>query len=189
MDKEFFEMMYRRLNVGLPFYLTYHNVSHTQYVLDKAIYLAKTEGCNEEELRLISVAALYHDAGFLIGMENHEEKGCRLVETELPEYGFSPEEIEKICGMIMATKTPQNPGNVLERILADADLFYLGTDQYFKMSSLLKKELLHLTPSLDEETWKQIQLNFLKIHHFHTDFGKSTLDPIKQKNVELVMAS
>lgn len=184
-----FEQMFQRLEDNLPTFLAYHNLEHTKYVLDKATFLGKIEGRSEGELNLISVAALYHDAGFLIGMDNHEEKGCRLVEAELPEYGFSPVEIEQICGMIMATKTPQNPGNILERILADADLFYLGTDHYFKMSGLLKKELLHLNPSLDDETWKQIQLNFLKIHHFHTDFGKNILDPIKQKNVELVKAS
>lgn len=181
--------MFQRLKKSLPSFLAYHNLEHTKYVLDKSIYLGKVEGCSDDEMNIISVAALYHDAGFLLGMENHEEKGCRLVETELPEYGFSTQEIKKICGMIMATKTPQNPGNALERIIADADLFYLGTDQYFIMSSLLKKELLHLNPSLEDETWKQIQLNFLKNHQYHTDFGKNILAPIKQKNVELIMAS
>ncbi len=188
-DLHLFEQMFQRLKHSLASFLAYHNLDHTKYVIDKAVFIGKAEECSDDELRLISVAALYHDAGFLIGMDNHEEKGCSLVQAELPEYGFSSDEIDRICGMIMATKTPQNPKNKLERILADADLFYLGTDSYFSLSSLLRKELLHLNPSMDDATWRQIQLNFLKIHQYHTDFGKNILDPIKQKNVELVMAS
>jgi len=186
MDSEFFEMMYSRLNAGLPPYLTYHNVPHTQYVLEKALYLGKTEGCNEEELRLISVAALYHDAGFLIKRENHEAHGCELVREELPREGFAPEEVETICGMIMATKVVQNPQNKLERILVDADLFYLGTADYFYFSGLLKKELLYFNPSLEEEEWRKIQIDFLTAHQYFTEYGQRYLHPVKMSNLKLI---
>jgi uncharacterized protein len=188
-NEEFFEKMYRRLDKGLPSYLTYHNVPHTQYVLDKAVFLAKKEGCNEKEIQLISVAALYHDAGFLIRRENHEALGCDLVREELPEMGFNSEEIVTICGMIMATKVVQNPQNKLERILVDADLFYLGTADYFHFSGLLKTELLHFNPSLDEVQWRNIQIDFLTAHRYYTGYGVQQLDPIKQKNIDLILVS
>lgn len=185
-NEEFFEKMYRRLYKGLPSYLTYHNVPHTQYVLDKAVFLAKKEDCNEDEIRLISVAALYHDAGFLIRRENHEALGCDLVRKELPKQGFNSEEIETICEMIMATKVVQNPENKLERILVDADLFYLGTADYFHFSGLLKTELLHFNPSLDEEQWRNIQIDFLTVHQYYTDYGKCCLHPVKMANLKLI---
>ena len=49
-----------------------------------------------------------------------------MAKEELPKFGLSEKDIELICGMIMATKIPQNPKTKLEKIIADADLEYLG---------------------------------------------------------------
>ena len=48
---------------------------------------------------------------------------------------------EQICGMIMATKIPQSPKNYLEQILCDADLDYLGRDDFYDIGGTLFKEL------------------------------------------------
>jgi uncharacterized protein len=187
--QQLFERMYMRLKDDLPSFMVYHDLQHTKQVIDNCIFLGNIEGCSEYELEMLSVAALYHDAGFLLGSESHEMKGCFLIKAELPPYGFNPEEIEQICSMVMATKTPQMPQTKLEQILADADLFYLGTDEYVYQRNLLKKELLHFNPKLKDEEWKEIQIDFLQTHVYHTEYGKTILAPIKQKNVESVWQS
>ncbi|UJP64336.1 HD domain-containing protein [Mongoliitalea daihaiensis] len=187
--QQLFERMFKRLKDDLPSFMVYHDLKHTKQVIDNSIFLGKMEGCTDYELDVLSIAALYHDSGFLLGSESHEMKGCFLIKADLPSYGFSSHEIEQICGMIMATKTPQSPHNKLEQILADADLFYLGTDQYVNQSMLLKNELIHFNPSLKDEEWKEIQVDFLETHVYHTDYGKTVLSPIKQKNLDKILRS
>lgn len=184
-----FENVYSRLENELPYFLYYHSPEHTKSVIERSIFLAKNEGLSEKEIELIKVAALYHDAGFLIGREDHETKSCELASKELPEYNFTRGEIKKICGMINATRIPQKTNNILEKVVADADLFYLGTKDYDYYSNQLFKELKHIRPDIDEDTWLQIQLDFLYSHSFQTKYGISVLEPVKQRNIEQLVNS
>lgn len=181
---DIFDSVHKRLENDLPDYLHYHDAEHTKGVIERSVFLAEKEGLSNPEIELIKVAALYHDAGFLIGRENHEEKGCKLASKELPEFDFSENQIETICGMINATRIPQETHNIYENIVADADLFYLGTDTYKYYSNKLYLELKHSNPDMTEKEWLKIQLNFLQAHSFHTDYAIKVLSPVKQKHLE-----
>lgn len=176
-----------RLRQDLPRYFTYHSAKHTEYVVKKAEYIARKEGVSEAEVLLVKTAALYHDIGFLKSAENHEEIGCEIVRTELAQNGFSDKQIEQICGMIMATKIPQNPQNLLERILADADLEYLATNNYSVVSNLLYFEIKHFNPKFTQEDWKSVQINFLKEHTYHTSYCKKYKAFRKRRNLEKLL--
>ncbi len=183
MDKnQIFDNVFSRLENELPHYLFYHSANHTKRVIDRAVFLAREAEFSDYDIELVKVAALYHDAGFLIGRKDHETKSCMLATKELPGYGFSKEEIKIICGMINATRIPQKTFNKYDKIVADADLFYLGTEDYDHYSNLLYKELEHIDPEIDEKKWFEIQLNFLNSHQFHTPYGINVLAPVKQKN-------
>lgn len=186
---QIFENLHRRLEEYLPHYLHYHSANHTKYVIEKCEFLARQEGLSQYEIELIKVAALYHDAGFLVGRKDHETKSCNLASQELPEFNFTKKEIKLICGMINATRIPQKTHNNYENVVADADLFYLGTEDYNFYSNQLYKELKHFNPELDEYEWYQIQFDFLKTHRFHTKYGKKVLEPIKQINFKNLVAS
>jgi len=96
------------------------------------------------------------------------------------------EQIEIICGMIMATKIPQQPHTQLEKIIADADLFYLGGTDYDRISTSLFEELKIYLNVTDQREWNEIQVNFLSNHHYHTDYGKTHLAPGKQKHLDKI---
>lgn len=186
---DIFNIVYKRLEDNLPGYLYYHNAEHTKEVMEKAVFLAKIEGLSKAEITLIKVAALYHDAGFMLGREDHEDKSCKLANKELPEYDFSKEQIEVICGMINATRIPQKTHNIYEEIVADADLFYLGTETYNYYSNKLYLELKHFQPDISEKDWLKIQLDFLKSHTFHTKYGLEVLAPLKEKHLKKLKRS
>ena len=158
----------------------FHNARHTLYVLDKATEIAQNEKCTATEIELIRVAALWHDAGYINIYYGHEEESCELAKIYLPDFGFNKTEIDVVCGMIMATKTPQSPQNLLEEILADADLEYLGTSASENTAMLLYKELKHLNPLLTEQQWNKTQITFLKNHQYFTNYCKATAEPVKQ---------
>lgn len=185
-----FEKIYRqvisKLENELPPGLYYHSTDHTKYVLRMAEFLAEKEGVSGRDLFLLKVAALYHDTGFTVGREDHEETSCSIASEELPGYGLTSEEIKKVCSMILATRLPQQPKTKLEKILADADLEYLGTDKFEKVGELLYKEMAFLQPEMDKEKWHEIEKKFLHNHKYHTKFCRENREPKKSENLEKV---
>lgn len=174
--------IYQEILAKLPQHLTYHNLGHTAYVLDQAIFLARQSDVKPEDLQLLKLAALFHDTGFIDNPADHEEKGCKIAESYLSEE-YSADDLRKICGMIMATKIPQSPTTHLENILADADLEYLGTDLFDQIGHTLFAELKHFNPDFTEQAWDELQLVFLQKHHYHTEYCRQNREPKKQENL------
>lgn len=172
------------LKRDLPNNLYYHGLHHTMDVLRSAELIGEHEKLTDHEMLLLKIAVLYHDAGFTKIYRNHEELGCEMAKADLPGFGFNEEEIEIICGMIKATKIPQNPTTKLEYIIADADLEYLGTDDFERIGRTLFEEIKIYLGVESERQWNIIQMNFLRGHKFHTDFCKKHRDPEKQKNLK-----
>lgn len=175
-----------KLAKDLPPHLTYHGHHHTIDVLEAAKRIAIAENVSEADLNLLLVAAAYHDCGFLFGHQNHEERGCEVARDILPKFGFEKSSIEQICRMIMATKVPQQPLDDLSKILCDADLDYLGRDDFEPIGSTLFSELKELGILHEVEVWNRIQLKFLEQHSYHTDYGKSHRQSKKKQHLEKI---
>ncbi|MDB4438818.1 HD domain-containing protein [bacterium] len=186
--KASFETIYKHvtdtLNRDLPEHLTYHNIDHTLYVLKRAIFIAERSGVSKENIELLKIAAIYHDIGFIKSHINHEAIGCKIVRKELKAYNYSEESIAIICGMIMATKIPQHPKTLLEKILADADLEYLGTKHFNFFSEKLYQELKHYNASFTRDEWNAIQVRFVGNHSYHTAFCKHYKTHRMIKNIQ-----
>ena len=175
-----------KLDKNLPGNLFYHGLHHTLNVLKSAEFIAKDENISEEDMYLLKTAVLFHDAGFLKTYRQHEEAGCEMAKAELPKFGFSDKDIDIICGMIMATKIPQMPKTQLERIIADADLEYLGTDEFDKIGNTLFEEVKIYLNVESRRQWDVIQVNFLKNHHYYTRFCQINREPEKQKHLQAI---
>jgi uncharacterized protein len=175
-----------KLDKNLPHNLFYHGLHHTKSVLKSAEFIARDEKISDEDMALLKVAVLFHDAGFLKTYKQHEEAGCEMAKAELPQFGITEKDIEIICGMIMATKIPQNPKTQLERIIADADLEYLGTDEFDKIGDTLFEEVKIYLNVESRRQWDVIQVNFLKSHHYFTRFCQQNREPEKQRHLKEV---
>ena len=183
-NNQIYETFISKLEQELPSHYSYHTAEHTKYVIDKAILIGKEEKIQDHDMELLKIAALFHDMGFLKSRDNHEEVSCELASQELPSWNFNNHEISQICGMIRATKIPQRPITLLDKILADADLEYLGTDLYEIGASRLYKELIYFNPTLPDKEWLEIQVNFLNAHHYHTDFCINNRESKKQEHLK-----
>lgn len=161
--------------------LAYHGIHHTMdvlYTIEELCYLEKVSPY--EEL-LLKTAALFHDSGFTINNREHEKLSCQIARQHLPAYGYTSNEIELICGMIMATKIPQSPQNYLEEIMCDADLDYLGREDFYDIGSTLFQELKSYEVLNTEEAWNRLQVSFLDKHAFFTRTNKKRRSPQKQQ--------
>ncbi len=165
--------------------LYYHGVHHTLDVLKMAAEICVSEGVGSHELVLVKTAALFHDCGFVKDKHmGHEQEGCIIVQNVLPGFGYSPQDIKTICAMIMATKIPQSPTNLLEEIICDADLDYLGRDDFYRIGDSLFEELRAYHIIHDEQDWNRLQVSFLTTHKFHTRTNKLLREPVKQQFLE-----
>lgn len=157
-----------RLRTELSEKLTYHSYQHTLDVLRAVREIADAEKVFGESRHLLETAAAFHDAGFLQSFQEHEQAGCVIARKQLPRFGYSNKQIERICEMIIATRIPQSPTSDLARILCDADLYYLGQDDFYSTGRTLFHEFRERGIVNNEEEWNRLQLRFLESHQYFT---------------------
>jgi len=159
-----------QLRTNLDTRLSYHSIHHTEYVLQKVNFLARHYSLNVADRKALRVAALFHDIGFINVYRNHEEEGVRILRNAMLEMKADISGIDAMAGMIMATKIPQSPKTLLDKILCDADLFYLGSQHYYPVAELLRKEWFSYGIVENNEEWMIRQIDFLDAHKFHTTY-------------------
>jgi len=182
------EIILDKLERELPKTLYYHNVKHTVDVVTEVELIGWAEGCTDEEILLLKTAALFHDAGHVISYKDHEERSCEIAREYLPKYGYSQEQIDRICEIIMATKLPPQPRNLLEAIICDSDLDYLGRIDFIPVSNTLYRELSerNMIGTLNE--WNKLQLKFLSGHQYFTQTAQNLREVNKQTQIERIKA-
>ena len=175
-----------RLEDELDSRLGYHNIAHTLDVLEQAEVIAIQEKVTDKhDVLLLKTAAIFHDSGFLFVYKNHEEKGCEIASESLKNV-FSEEDIKKVCGMIMATKIPQTPNTLLEQIICDADLDYLGRNDFEPISRNLYKEFIIFKIIPEDIIWDHIQIKFFESHHYFTGTSISKRNGEKLKHLNIL---
>ena len=173
-----------RLETELSPNLFYHSFWHTRDdVMAAAVRLARLNNLSEEDIRLLEVAAAYHDIGYLNAHVDHELVGIQVASEALPGYGFSQAQVSRVCNMILATRLPQSPQDLIEAILADADLDVLGREDFFERSELLRQEYAALGQIIPPREWADSQLRFLQQHAYFTRAAKELRQAVKLANI------
>jgi class 3 adenylate cyclase len=180
------EYVMDRLERELPKHLYYHNLKHTIDVTIGVEIIGTGEGVSDAELILLKTAALFHDFGQIKGAIDHEERGCKIAQEILPRFNYNQEQIDTITDLIMATKLPPNPKTKLEKIMADADLDYLGRKDFIPVSDTLYRELKVQGLISDFNEWNKMQLKFLSSHQFFTETAQKMRKVNKEKQIERI---
>jgi predicted metal-dependent HD superfamily phosphohydrolase len=171
----------QRLEKELPNDLFYHGIEHTFDVLKAAELYASMENVKADDLILLRTAALFHDCGFIVQYYNNENISVEILRKELPKFEYSEEQIERVSRMIMSTKIPQKPKNLLEKILCDADLDYLGRYDFFMKSIKLLHEWNNHGINTSLKEWYCKELTFLQKHKY---FTKSAISLRQEKKLQ-----
>jgi predicted metal-dependent HD superfamily phosphohydrolase len=171
------------LNSELSKKFYYHSMRHTLDVLKVINQYIAREKIKDHNAKLLRIGALIHDIGFTVSNVNHEEHGVIIANQLMQQYGFSKQDIKIVCGLIMATKIPQNPKNKLEEIICDADLDYLGRSDFYPISDRLYKELKANFFIDNKKDWNKAQIKFLELHSYRTDFAKKNRQPHKIQRI------
>ncbi|MEJ5995909.1 Pycsar system effector family protein [Pedobacter sp. Du54] len=165
--------------------LVYHNLDHTQSVVKATMQIANHYQLNDRDFFIVCTGAWFHDTGYFEDIQNHEQKGGDLAVEFLKKQDVPADVRDSVMQVILSTKMPQRPTNLLENILCDGDLFHLGTEEFTNKRKLMHKEmaLLYGTDTGKKE-WRIRDVEFLESQNYHTDYCMLLLNDQKQKNID-----
>ncbi|MBZ0242177.1 MAG: HD domain-containing protein [Bacteroidales bacterium] len=167
----------------------YHTADHTFDVMNAVENLLPHFDLDIETAQLIQAAALLHETGMTRSVANHEGASVAIAGELLPGFGYKTKQIERIGDMILATAMPQKPQTLEAQILCDADLDYLGRDDYFIISHKLRLEWIKTENyTRDLLSWYRFQQQFLSSHTYFTAAARSLRQLGKSENIRLIAA-
>ena len=173
-----------RLEHELPSTLCYHSVGHTRdEVVPAVTRLARMEGVRGEPRKLLLTAAWFHDIGFIVQQPYHELISTRIIREVLPGFGYTPKQVEVVMWIILATILPQAPHTRLERIMVDADLDVLGSQDFVLRNQELRREMAQLGKEYSDESWYTSQIKFIQDHQYFTKSAHTLLGAQKLVNI------
>jgi predicted metal-dependent HD superfamily phosphohydrolase len=165
--------------------LLFHNLEHTQKVVDRAKEIAAHYQLSDNEMQVVYIAAWFHDTGHLFAeIDKHEDKSVEIMRIFMQQENANEEFTKSVEDCIMATRMPREPKNLLQEIICDADTYHFGTKDFKKTNKLVKKELNLRNYQTLTFDWEKNTLDLLENHQFFTSYCKMLLDEGKQDNVE-----
>jgi uncharacterized protein len=158
------------LQQNLPDRLPYHDVDHTRSVVVPATArLASAHNLGHEDTQLLLTAAWYHDTGFTVQYEDNERLGAALAGDTLPQFGYTPAQVERVQQLIMATQISHTPQDMAETIIADADLDMLGRSDFLISAANLRQEEKEWRDTVySDAEWYTFEMRFLTHHRYYT---------------------
>lgn len=176
----------------LPSTFAYHHQEHTMAVATATRKIALAEKYSSSHTRLLIIAALFHDVGYVSKYENNEIDAAKKAFEYMCQcpFPYTYEQAKIVEEAIIATNltTPLHAKH--EKILRDADLSILGQQDFWHWSKALQIEaqqypisLLHVHAKNDQ-TWLLFEYQFLKSHHWKTKSAYAIFEKGKQKNIQ-----
>jgi len=163
----------------------YHDFRHTEETVEAAREIGTASGLSDRDMEVLLVAAWFHDTGYTELAEGHEGRSVVIANDFLGRMGYPPENLKKVAGCIMATRVPQDPKNPLEEVICDADMLFLGREEFFRKNDLLKEEIEEREgKTVPAAEWLQRSIDFLTHHVYHTAYCREKLSAGVRKNIE-----
>lgn len=165
--------------------LAFHNLKHTQFVVDRTKEIAGHYHVNEREMLTLFAAAWFHDTGHLFTEPSkHEAMSAEVMKKFMLEHTNDSELIKGIEECIMATKSPRNPANLLQQIICDADTYNLGTKEFKETNKRAMQEEKLKKGEIDKGEFDKSTLKMMEDHQFYTTYCKDLLSVTKELNMK-----
>ena len=171
----------------LPDSIEFHTIDHAKCVVDNAEFIGKNSGLTDGEINIVKLCAWFHDVGYIVKPEGHEEESAKIAAEFLNLKGIEEATTTLVKNCILATIVPQQPKDLISKVLCDADLIHLSKDNYFERIEKMRKEWINLSEKkIGKRKFHATSVKFFQMHKYHTDFAKKELQPKKEKNLQLI---
>jgi predicted metal-dependent HD superfamily phosphohydrolase len=172
-------------NNYLPAICKFHNIHHTLNVVQFCHELGEHYRLTKTDMEKLLLAAWFHDTGYCLNMDNHENESVTVVSTFLDSHNLTEKYMTSVKNLILATKRSDEPVTLAEQIICDADTQHLGAEDYFKWSMLLKEEFqLKNSQELSAKEWNHMNICFFNSHRYFTEYAQRMWGEQKLKNLD-----
>ncbi len=169
----------------------YHNLDHTVTVVNYCFEIGHGMGISQKQNEILSISAWFHDIGYYVSYDQHEEESKIIAQNFLSSNGYPEKDIDKVLQLIDSTKNSvTNREGLLAQILHDADHQSIGHKNFAKLGESLRKEMnYHKTEKIKKKNWNNIQIEYLNNTHFLTSFAQQKYGAQKMKNINKLVKS
>ena len=163
----------------------YHNLRHTQRVVQSTKELLEHHELEPERAEELLLAAWLHDTGYTAGSQDHETKSCEIARKFLGGKDLEDDRIERVCELIEATRRFYTPKNLAEKMLRDADSSHLSQKSYRETAELLREELALLgLAEYTPEEWRETNIKMFRAEHqYYTEYALENWQEGKDDNI------
>lgn len=169
----------------MPAHLRFHDLDHTLAVTRSAKSIGLALRLNPRELQLLEIAALFHDTGYALAYQGHEERSAELADAFLLKQGMSQRDRAKVRSLILATRMGGPIRDRLAAVLRDADSAKAGQADFQDRGDRLRQELEEVTGKrMNDKAWAEANLAYLRGHRFYTAYARRRYGPQKRLNLE-----
>jgi predicted metal-dependent HD superfamily phosphohydrolase len=111
----------------------------------------------------VELALWFHDAVYDVHRHDNEDESAQLAAQHLASAGLAPDLIDRVCSLIMATKTHHASDSRDTQILLDVDLSILGADRlrFVEYERQIREEYAYVPDGVFNEKRQEILRHFL----------------------------
>jgi len=173
----------------MPKWLVFHDLEHTLSVTRAALDIGRGSGLNEEHMRVLEVAALFHDTGYADTSKDHEQRSAALATAFLERNGAGKAVIDQVVALIRSTRMGSVPRTLAQRVIRDADSSKAGQADFLERSERLRSEFEHQRRKpISAQAWIGENINYLRGHRFHTAYARRRFGRQKAINLRKLLA-
>ena len=175
------------MKVHLPENIVFHNYNRTSKIARICDTLSIQSDLNGNEKILLHLAALFIDIGFCDDPKKSAAASARHARNYFMQKGLEVGTIKIITESIEAIGYPQQPVSLVAQYLCDADMYYLGSNNYPLDTELLRKEISLVDKvNFSDLDWIKRQLQVLENHTYFTAEARKLFKKRKRNNILLL---
>ncbi len=176
----------RYFSKHMPGRMLFHDLEHTLTVARSAKEIGRGSGLRGKDLLLVELAALFHDTGYAVIHEGHEEESAKLGAAWMHARGAGPGEIKAVSSLILATRSGHVARGLPQRVLRDSDSAKAGQADFLEKGERLRAELTASSGrKIAAAAWSLENLAYLEKHRFLTPYARQRFG--KQKEINLAL--
>lgn len=175
----------------LPSTFVYHNYTHSKRVYKSINEIVEHSQISVKDTTILRLAALLHDTGYTVSVDNHEAEGVKIARKFLESHDVEEDIINGVEKCILATKFKDTiPTTTLERMIRDADSSHFGKEYFPEASEFLRQELLlQKRHKYSPKEWLRENIRVLvEDHRFYTEYALKNWQPVKEDNLANLLA-
>jgi predicted metal-dependent HD superfamily phosphohydrolase len=150
--------------------LVFHGYKRSRDVVAAAKEIARESGLEEEETRIVLLAAWFHDAAYAVAPDGDRKKGIELARAFLTERNQPKELTDSVVACIESAQDPAQD-HPLHEILHDALLSPLADKDFVRQADLFRLEQDRRTGHrFSDVEWTQQCIAFVEAHRYRTRY-------------------